>query len=220
MSLLPRAGVAIGLGGLLVVLGSQLHPRESRDTVDATLAQYFQASTWDVSHLLILAGLWASAVGLVFARRDGVFDPRLRRQLLVTAISWAIVSLELVPHLLARHDLHALQHQEATPILDAHLLLGVVATPLFGVTAALLAIALAVTGRTWPARLLAVPGVLGGLAYAAAGPLMYVTENVAFAPLFAGQGLVGLFLIGTGIRLVARRRVRTDERATLAGSVA
>ncbi len=140
------------------------------------------------------------------ARRHDVFDVRLRRQLVVTAGAWTLASLELVPHLLARHDLHALEHGGPTPMLDLHLLLGVVATPLFGLTAVLLAVALARTERTWPAWLLAVPGVVGGLAYAVSSPLIALTDDVAFAPLFAGQGLVALFLVGTGIRLVVRRK--------------
>lgn len=212
MTATVRSGVAIGVGGLLILAGSQLHPREGRATVDETLAHYFQSSFWDLSHVLILAGLWVAILGLLLARRDGVFDVRLRRQLLVTAICWGLASLELVPHLLARHDLDALQHHGETPVLDLHLLLGAIAAPLFGFTAALLAIALALTGRTWPAALLAVPGVLGGVAYAFSAPLLYLTDNVSFAPLFAGQGLVALFLVGTGIRLIARPRPSADDR--------
>ncbi len=219
MSGRQRSGAAIGAGGLLVLAGTQLHPHDGAASVHETLAQYFRASTWDVSHLLILVGLWVTVAGLLLARRDGVFDPRLRRQLLVTATCWALVSIELVPHLLARHDLDALQHHGETPVLDLHLVLGAVATPLFGLTAALLAVALAVTGRTWPAALLAVPGVLGGVAYAFAGPLIYLTDNVAFAPLFAGQGLVALFLVGTGIRMLARTRTDADDREPVSDTV-
>lgn len=201
-----RAGLILGGAGLLMLVAGQLHPREARSTVAETLAGYFRSPLWDVSHLLLLVSLWIAAAGLLIARRHDVFDVRLRRQLAVTAGAWSLVSLELVPHLLARRDLHALEHGEATPMLDLHLLLGVVATPLFGLTAALLAVALARTERTWPARLLAVPGVLGGLAYAASSPLIAFTDSVAFAPLFAGQGLVALFVIGTGLRLLNRRR--------------
>lgn len=215
MNAVRKVGLLIGGGGLLMLVGGQLHPREPQATVAETLAGYFRSPLWDASHLLLLVGLWVAAAALVVARRHDVFDVRLRRQLAVTAVAWTLTSLELVPHLLARHDLHALEHGGPTPILDLHLLLGVVATPLFGLTAVLLAVALARTERTWPARLLAVPGVVGGLAYAASSPLIALTDDVAFAPLFAGQGLVSLFLVGTGIRLLARRKptaARSAER--------
>jgi len=204
-----RAGAALLTGGVLMLIGGQLHPREPGPTVTETLAGYFATATWDVSHLLVLVGTWVAAAGLLLARADVVLDGRLRRQLLVTTVCWLLASLELIPHILARRDLHALQHGEPTPMLDLHLTLAVVATPLFGLTAVLLAIALAVTGRTWPAVLLAVPGVLGGLAYALSSPLVALTDDVAFAPLFAGQGLVAVFIVGTGARLVAAR----DRRA-------
>ena len=43
----------------------------------SSLASMFVAPTWDISHLLLLAGAVLALAGFVAARRDGVFGPRV-----------------------------------------------------------------------------------------------------------------------------------------------
>ncbi|WP_219941389.1 hypothetical protein [Iamia sp. SCSIO 61187] len=209
--------LALGLGGVVMFVGGELHPRDLQDSVDETLANYFASSTWTVSHLLILVGLLTAVGGLLLARRVGLVPAEVRPWLTGTAVAWGLASIELVPHVLADRDLEHLEHGGATPILDTHLLLGAFASPLVGLGAATLAVAIARSARTWPARLLAVPAVVGGVAYAMAGPAILLTDDVAFAPLFAGQNLVAVWLVGTALRLglarpaTAAGGVRPDE---------
>ena len=210
MSAATKAALALGLGGVVMFAGGQLHPREARDTVDETLAHYFASSTWTISHVLILVGLLTAVGGLLLARRSGVVEAGARPWLAGTAVAWGLGSIELVPHVLADRDLEHLEHGGATPVLDAHLLLGAFASPLVGLGAATLAVVVARSARTRPARLLAVPAVVGGVAYAMAGPAILITDDVAFSPLFAGQNLVAVWMVGTALRLGLGRRATDD----------
>lgn len=80
-------------------------------------------------------------------------------------------------------------------------------SPLLGLSTAALAVAVARAARTVPAWLLAVAGVAGGLAFAAAAPLVTVTQNPAFSALFSGDALVSVWLVGTALRLLLAHRV-------------
>lgn len=219
MSATKKAAVALGLGGVVMFVGGQLHPREARDTVDETLAHYFASSTWTISHVLIFVGLLTAVAGLLLARRSGAVAAGVRPWLTGTAVAWGLASIELVPHVLADRDLEHLEHGGATPILDTHLLLGAFASPLVGLGAAALAVVVARSARTWPARLLAVPAVVGGVAYAMAGPAILITDDVAFSPLFAGQNLVAVWMVGTALRLGLGRTTVDEVEPTRTGTV-
>lgn len=54
----------------------------------------------------------------------------------------------------------------------------VVASPAVGPTGAAVGLAVAPADRTWPARLLAIVGVVGGVLSAAAGPLVVLLDDV------------------------------------------
>ncbi|WP_392544780.1 hypothetical protein [Oryzobacter telluris] len=200
------AALTTGAGGLLLGAGGQLHPRGSGATVDAYLSSMLGDPGWATSHVLLLAGTVTTTIGLALLRRSGATGPRVAPWLLAAVVGWAVAALELVPHLFAVNDAEALAHHGDTPVLDLHLLAQVVATPALGLTAAALAVAVARAAGTWPARLLAVPGVLGGLGYAAAGPLVATTHDLAVTPLFALQAGVAVWLVGTAVRLLAGRR--------------
>ncbi|HET7720785.1 MAG TPA: hypothetical protein VFK43_12515, partial [Acidimicrobiales bacterium] len=182
----------LGIGGLLLAAGGQLHPHETKATVHDTLEHYLTSSVWDLSHLLSLAGILVAVVGLVLARRSQTFGPKVQAALSVAIWCWGLAAIELVPHVLARRDLDALRAEGSTPILDLHLLLAVFATPLFGLAAVALAIAVARSARTKPAWALAVLATIGGLAYAAAGPQIRFVGNVDLSVLFAGQAPIAI----------------------------
>jgi hypothetical protein len=104
----------------------------------------------------------------------------------VAAAGAALAALESLPHLLAA---------------DVHTVLQAVATPAVGLSFAALAI---VSGG----RLVAAFAVVGGLAYALAGPAIALTENSAFSPLFAGSAGIAIWCVLTGLRMA-----RTPELA-------
>jgi len=119
----------------------------------------------------------------------------------------AIAALELVPHVLAAAEHHDHVSGGPTPVLDLHTVLQVLATPALGLTGAGLAIAVARAAGTAPARVLGAIGAVGGIAYAAAGPLIALTDDVSFSPLFAAQAGLAVWLVGTAVRLAVRTRV-------------
>jgi hypothetical protein len=192
----------LGAGGLLMMVGGQLHPRGSGDDVDDYLESMLGSSTWQVAHITLLAGVLAAVAGLVMARRMSLFGAAVDRVLTLATVGWSFAALELVPHVLAVRDADALHEHGETPILDLHLLLQVVATPALGIAGVILAISVARAAGTKPAWALAVVGSVGGLAYAAAGPLVNLTDNVTFATLFPAQAGLAVWLIGTAVRVV------------------
>jgi hypothetical protein len=48
--------------------------------------------------------------------------------------------------------------------------------------------------------------VAGGLAYTLAGPLMLITADPAFSPLFAGSAALAVWLVLAGVRTARRER--------------
>ena len=134
--------------------------------------------TWLPSHLLLLLGTALATVGFVTTRRAALFGRSVDRWLAAAAVGWGLATVELVPHLVAARDADGLAHHHATPVLDLHLALQVVATPLMGLTGAALAIAVARSARSLTAWALAVPAVLGGLGYAASAPLIAATGSL------------------------------------------
>ena len=186
-------------GGLLMAAGGGLHPTGTGDTVDAHLLSMFDAALWPLSHWVLLAGAVAGFLAFVWAWRTHAFGPRVQRWLPVVAAAWAVGAAELVPHLLAANDAHALAHHESTPMLDTHLSLAVIAGPAVG---ALVAIIVARAARSRVAWVLAAVAVVGGLLYAAASPLIVLTDDPAYSVLFAAQTGLAVWLLGTGVRLL------------------
>jgi hypothetical protein len=78
---------------------------------------------------------------------------------------------------------------------------------LLGLSVAALALAVARAARTVPAWLLAVVGVVGGLVFGAASPVVAVTQDPAFTALFSADVLVSVWLVGTALRLLLAQRL-------------
>ena len=202
----PRlAALPLGVGGVLIAVGGGLHPRGSGATIDGYLASMLAGATWLPSHLLLLLGTALATVGFVTTRRASVFGPSVDRWLVAATVGWGLATVELVPHLMAVHDADGLAHHHATPVLDLHLALQALTTPLMGLTGAALAIAVARSARTAAAWVLAVPAVLGGLGYAASAPLIAMTGSLAPAALFPLQAGLAVWLVGTWARVGIRR---------------
>lgn len=192
------------IGGLLLAAGGQTHPQGSGDTVDAHLLSMFSGPTWELAHLLLLAGSLGCAAGLLVAHRTSTFPGTVRRWLPAAAVAWSVGAVETIPHLLAAGESDALRHHDATPVLDLHIVLQVIATPLVGLSTAVVAVAVARAARTRPAWVLAVLAVVGGVAYGAAGPLVVATANPAFTVLFPFLAGIAVWFVGTGVRLLRR----------------
>ena len=204
-----RAAVVFGVGGALLAVGGMMHPHETSGSMHESLLALIGSPAWLPAHAVLLAGMVTAVVGLVLLRRHDAFPARVGPWLTGTIIAWAIATPEFVPHLLAGGEHDALEAGGATPMVDTHLALSTFTTPLVGVSAALLAVAVARAAATWPARILAVLGVVGGLGFAVAAPLLAVTGNPQVSNLFAAQALIDVWIVGTSLLVAfAGRQVR------------
>lgn len=201
-----RTAALLGAGGALLLVGGPLHPQGSGATVEDYLATMLASPTWDLSHLLLLVGMAVTTAGLFTARSDRAFAPRVTALLPVVIVCWIIGTIDSVPHLFASHEHADLVAGGSTPILDTHLTLQTLATPAVGISGALLAAAVAWTERTVASIALAVVGVVGGLGFAAAGILVPLTWDPAYAVLFPLQAGLAIWLVGTAVRLFAAQK--------------
>ena len=197
-----RAAVVFGVGGALLAVGGTMHPHETSGSMHESLLALIGSPVWLPAHAVLLAGMLTALVGLVLLRRHDAFPAGVRPWLTGTIVAWAVATPEFVPHLLAGGEHDALEAGGATPMVDTHLALSTLTTPLVGVSVALLAVAVARATPTWPARTLAALAVVGGLGFAVAAPLLAVTGNPQVSNLFAAQTLIDVWIIGTSVRVV------------------
>lgn len=201
-----RSAAALGVGGLLMAVGGALHPHETSGTLDESLLALLGSPVWLPAHAVLIAGMVLVLTGLVLLRQRAAFPRQVRPWLTAAIVMWAIAAPEYVPHLLAGSEHEALAAGDATPMVHTHLALSTVTTPLVGISTGLLALAVARATSTWSARLLAGAGVAGGLAFAAAAPLLAITGDPTVTTLFAAQTLIDVWIVGTAIRLAVGPR--------------
>jgi hypothetical protein len=186
-----RAAVGLAAAGLLLAAGGILHPRvDTAAEFEAGLAGMFESSAWVMAHGLTLAGFAVLAVSLSVLARGSVWG-------WIAAAGATLAAIETVPHLLAASEANALTGDGSTPLTDLHTVLQAVATPAVGLSIAALAAANArISGRIAVAL-----AVVGGVAYALAGPAIAITENSAFSPLFVGSAGIALWCVIAGTRM-------------------
>jgi hypothetical protein len=204
----PPSGVKVTAAllvaaGLFTAAGGAMHPQASGSTVEAHLLSMFASPHWPLAHVLLLVGAVAGFLAMVSAWRTRAFGVRVQRWLPLVIAGWGFGALELVPHLLAAGDAHALAHHGATPVLDLHMLMQTIASPAVGLTGALLAVVVARAAGTRMSWVLAAFAVVGGVASGAAGPLT-VLLDARFAVLFPFQAGIAVWVTGTGVRLLRR----------------
>ena len=194
------------VAGVLLLVGGQLHPRPDITlNFDAARAGMLAESLWRVSHVVNLAGIVLVGVALLLILQSGGLASHRRLQLLaVVAFGGALLhALEMLPHIFQNMETAEVLSGGSTPINDIQLVLQAISNPVFGIGIAGLAVVGARTGYLghWTVALLA---VLGGLAFAAAGPAVFITRQAEFSLLFLGIIGVAVWLIGAGIRAAWR----------------
>lgn len=190
------------VGGLFMAVGGAMHPQGSGSTVEAHLLSMFASPGWPLAHWILLVGGVAGFLALASAWHARAFGPRAQRWLPVAMVGWGFGALELVPHLLAAGEAHELAHHEATPVLDVHVVMQVIASPAVGLTGALLAVLVARATGSRVAWALAAFAVVGGVVSAGAGPLTVLADDPRFTVLFPFQAGLAVWLLGTGVRLL------------------
>lgn len=201
------AAIGLAWAGLLLGIGGILHPRvDTSVDLEQGLAGMFESSTWDVAHALTLAGYMVLAVSLAVLVR-GLGSGWGSRQRLIgwAAVAGAcIAAVESVPHLFAASETDALLAGGSTPLTDLHTILQAFATPAIGLSVAALAVASARNRALGNGFIVAVVGIVGGVAYTFAGPMIALTENSEFSPLFIGSAGVSIWFVVSGIRMALR----------------
>lgn len=205
---------AVAVAGLLLAAGGLLHPQADADAgYEQALAGMFGASAWTASHGLTMAGFVLASLALAALLRDvgRGWSAAARTAGWAVVAAAALAAVESVPHLLASSEADALVSGDSTPLTDVHALLQAVSTPAFGLAVAALALITARDRTLGNGRIAAAAATIGGLAFALAGPLLVVTKDPAFSPLFAGSATLAIWLALAGIR--TSRRLRGDATA-------
>jgi hypothetical protein len=203
------ASAAVGLAGagLLLGLAGALHPRvETGVEYEQGLAGMFESAAWVSSHALTIAGFMLLAVSLAVLVRDLGPAWRSRQRLIgwVAVAGAGMAALESVPHLLAGSEADALLAGGSTPLTDLHSVLQAISTPAVGLSVAALAVTSARTRSLGSGRIAAAPALVGGLAFALAGPAIAITENAELSTLFAGSAGLSIWFIVSGVRTARR----------------
>lgn len=202
------AGYGLVLGGALVCLGGSMHPDGPMDSVEGHVIGMLEDPTWVPTHSIAFLGTAVIAASLITLVRAGVRPRRVAPFLVVAAVGAVLAAIEYIPHIAAKLELDALKAGDPAPITRTHEVLAAYSGPLFGFGTALLALTVAITAtRRRPLwALIAVPGVVGGIAGGLALPLLLVTRNVEMTLLFPGIAGIAVFYILLGIG-VARNQV-------------
>lgn len=199
--------IGLAVAGSLLGLGGVLHPRvDAGLDFEQGLAGMFESPLWTASHLLTMGGYLALAISLATLVRaqERAWTRRLRVVAWVAVTSAVIATAESLPHLLAASDADALRRGEEATLANLHTDLQVFSTPALGLSVVALAVVGARTrgldGGT-PATVIA---VLGGLAFALAGPVIAFSENSDLSPLFAGAAGIAIWAVAAGARTTHR----------------
>jgi hypothetical protein len=203
---------ALVAAGLLTAVGGSMHPdADGSLPMREELAIMTADPAWVPGHTLVAVGTVLVTVVLVSLLRAGAWGPSVRLPLLVAGVAMAAYSVETVLHLAAVVDSHALAHGHAAPVADTHVGLAVVLYPVSGLAVAWLSIALV---RTWrgPRRLVALPGVAGGLVHAVSLLVTFALPTAETSPVFAAAGMLmslWALLLGLGAPSLDRTVTRS-----------
>jgi hypothetical protein len=196
-----RAAVGLAAAGLLLAAGGVLHPRvDTAVEFEAGLVGMFESGAWVMAHALTMAGFAVLAASLAVLVRGSVWG-------WIAVAGAALAAIESVPHLLAASEADALAAGGSTPLTDLHTVLQALATPAVGLSIAALAV---VSARSGSGMFVAAFAVVGGIAYALAGPAIAVTQSSELSPLFAGSAGIAIWCVFSGARMA-----RAETRGTL-----
>lgn len=192
---------ALIAGAVVLFIGGMLHPEEDPAlSGHAAEAAWIGDPMWVPSHSLILLSSILFALGLIGLLRHRPQLPAAARRAGWIAMAGAVLCVvENVPHLAAATESDAAAAGHATPFLNTHMALALLAFPLFGFAVAALAV---LSGRHLIHPAFSVAAVIGGVAWGlgpwAVGALGIESLDVLFiigmlmALWFAAVGIGGL----------------------------
>ena len=201
---------ALIAGAVALFIGGMLHPEEDPAlSGHAAQAAWIGDSLWIPSHSLILLSSILFAVGLIGLLRDRPALPAAARRAGWVAVAGAALSaVENVPHLAATFESDAAAAGHATPFLNTHMALALLAFPLFGCSVATLAV---LGGRQLAHPVVAAGAVIGGICWGlgpwAVGPLGLESLDVLF---IIGM-LMALWFAVVGVRAALAKRPKARQ---------
>ncbi|MGH3322618.1 MAG: hypothetical protein ACRDN9_21070 [Streptosporangiaceae bacterium] len=203
--------IVMALAGVLVFVAGQIHPRgplsESFDTLESHLLA--DAGTWDATHAVLAVAIVVMTAGLYLLwRTDRIRSDPLLRAFTAVALAGILLSwLEMGFHIAMTSEAAALAGGGPTPLFDTHIVLQAVYTPLFGWGVAALALRGGWTGL-WGNRWIGAVGVIGGVVFGLAGPVVAMFPESHDTLLFIGDAPLGIWAFLSGLHaLWASRRV-------------
>jgi hypothetical protein len=201
----PLVGWGLAAGGVLLLAGGQLHPKEDPPgvTVKEHMRVMFQDPAWYPAHALIVlgtAGIAVALVALVRGRRVAAIRP-VHIAALIAAVASCLGTVGMLLHLVAAVDVDNIAAGQQTPVVDVQVIVETITVPAFAFAIAPLAVIGART-RTLGNWIAAVPAVLGGLGFGLAGGTFLFTD--ALDPLFPAAAGIAVWAIIAGIGQLRR----------------
>lgn len=182
---------AFMLAGGLILAGGPRHP-------GGTMVEMLADPDWTIAHVLMLGGFVALTLGLTALGPENRLTAPVRRARRWALIGACVQVVEMVLHTLASVDHANLMAGRATPILSAHLMLSVLAYPMFG-AAMVYFIVVATRERALGSPFIAWLGVIGAIGHGVAPPLTLLTTLPWARRLFPLLVLLALWAILTAL---------------------
>lgn len=203
----PLVGWLMIAGGVLYFVGGSMHPKE--DPPDVTLKEHlllmYEDPAWYPAHAVFFVGMALLAAALVsLVRGRGLRPVRAAHAVAVlAAVTATAAAAGSLLHLVAGSEADRIAAGRSTPITDVQVISETITVPAFGLSIAALSVVGAMT-RTLGNRVVAVLGVIGGVASALAGGTFLFTDAVNF--LFPVSSAMALWAVAAGIGLLLRGR--------------
>ena len=194
-------------GGLLIAIGGPMHPM-------GPMVEMLAHPDWLMAHALVTAGFTAMLAGLMVFAREARHPAQVVRWTRYLLMATVVQTVDYVIHTAAMVDAGHLAAGHSTPVLTTHMMLSVIAYPLFG--AALIGFILAVTraraiGSKWIAWL----GLLGAAGHGLSTPMtaMFGDPMRVLFPMTMG---IALWLIFAAVWPTFALRASVGKPATQA----
>lgn len=203
------AAVLFGVGGLLVFIAGQIHPRgplsQNFRSLEADLLA--DSGKWDYTHAVLAVAIVVLTAGL-FAM---LWTGRIRGDRLLYIFVWvafvgaAISLVEMGFHIAMTSEAGALASGGPTPLFDTHVVLQAIYTPLLGWGLTAVTVRGAITHR-WGNWWIAVFGIVGGVVFGFAGPVVALAPSGYDALFFIGDAPLGLWALFSGALVIWQSR--------------
>jgi hypothetical protein len=206
---LAGGGLMVGAAGF--ALSGVLHPTSSAEPVRAARIEILQDANWAYPHWIALVTMLLLAVTAWLLVDAGVTRGSTAAHVggRITVLASLVMAVQGAAEVAAPSSLDALVADEPAPLVDLISTVQAVGWPAFAAGWILVAVG---CGRRLAPRPVVALAVAGAAALALGGVLVEGLGVVPAAPLFSFGGLVALWLLWAGVRLVR------DTSDAMAGS--